>query len=161
MASDVIPKDRTVYFGIIADGVHTHPSALRIAHRTHPHGLCLVTDAISALGLEEGIHHIGQMNLEVKQGKAFVAGTNTLCGSIAPLDECVRIFMKATNCQVVYAIEAATLHPAKCLKIEKTKGTLDFNSDADFILLDDNLNVLSTWINGQCVHGSHACQLIL
>lgn len=97
LASDAIPDGQTVYFGIISDGVHTHPAALRIAHRTHPNGLCLVTDAISALGLEEGIHHIGQFKLEVKDSKAFVAGTDTLCGSIAPMDECVRIFRKATG----------------------------------------------------------------
>lgn len=53
---------------------------------------------------------------------------------------------------MVYAIEAATLHPAQCLKIEKQKGTLDFGSDADFVLLDDQLRVLSTWIAGVCVH---------
>ncbi|XP_017066961.1 N-acetylglucosamine-6-phosphate deacetylase isoform X2 [Drosophila eugracilis] len=150
LASDETPH--TIYFGIIADGVHTHPAALRIAYRTHRLGLILVTDAISALGLEEGIHHIGQLPLQVKEGKAYIAGTSTLCGSIAPMDECVRIFQKATDCDPIYAIEAATLHPAKCLKIEKTKGTLDFGSDADFIILDDQLHVLSTWIAGKCVH---------
>ncbi|KAI8034446.1 N-acetylglucosamine-6-phosphate deacetylase [Drosophila gunungcola] len=152
LASDAVPHGRTVYFGLISDGVHTHPAALRIAYRTHPRGLILVTDAISALGLEEGVHHIGQLPLQVKQGKAFIAGTETLCGSIAPMDECVRIFQRATECSVVYAIEAATLHPAQCLKIERQKGTLDFGSDADFILLDDQLRVLSTWIAGTCVH---------
>ncbi|ALC49382.1 CG17065 [Drosophila busckii] len=143
LASDAIPADRTVYFGIIADGVHTHPAALRIAYRTHCQGLILVTDAISALGLEDGIHHIGQLPLEVKQGKAFVAGSDTLCGSIAPMDEC---------CSQVFAIEAASLHPARCLRIEAEKGTLDFGSDADFIFLNDELEVLATWIGGVCVH---------
>jgi len=101
LASDAVPHGRTVYFGIISDGVHTHPAALRIAYRTHPQGLILVTDAISALGLEEGVHHIGQLPLQVKQGKAFIAGTETLCGSIAPMDECVRIFQKATGeCEI-------------------------------------------------------------
>ncbi|XP_060661940.1 N-acetylglucosamine-6-phosphate deacetylase [Drosophila nasuta] len=152
LASDAIPAGKTIYFGIISDGVHTHPAALRIAYRTHREGLVLVTDAISALGLEEGVHHIGQLPLQVKQGKAFIAGTETLCGSIAPMDECVRIFHKATDCSQVYAIEAASLHPAKCLGIERQKGTLDFDSDADFILLDDELQLLSTWIAGVCVH---------
>ncbi|XP_030568592.1 N-acetylglucosamine-6-phosphate deacetylase [Drosophila novamexicana] len=152
LASDAIPPGRTVYFGIIADGVHTHPAALRIAYRTHAEGLILVTDAISALGLEDGVHHIGQLPLEVKGGKAFIAGTETLCGSIAPMDECVRIFKRATDCTTVYAIEAATLHPARCLRIEREKGTLDFGTDADFILLDDGLHVRSTWIAGVCVH---------
>ncbi|XP_062137927.1 N-acetylglucosamine-6-phosphate deacetylase [Drosophila sulfurigaster albostrigata] len=152
LASDAIPAGKTIYFGIISDGVHTHPAALRIAYRTHREGLVLVTDAISALGLEEGVHHIGQLPLQVKQGKAFIAGTETLCGSIAPMDECVRIFHKATDCSQVYAIEAASLHPAKCLGIEQQKGTLDFDSDADFILLDDELQLLSTWIAGVCVH---------
>ncbi|XP_034490905.1 N-acetylglucosamine-6-phosphate deacetylase [Drosophila innubila] len=155
LASDAIPQGKTVYFGIISDGVHTHPAALRIAYRTHPEGLILVTDAISALGLEDGVHHIGQLPLEVKQGKAFIANTETLCGSIAPMDECVRIFQRSTDCSKVYAIEAASLHPAKCLGIEEQKGTLDFDSDADFILLDDNLQLLSTWISGVRVHSSN------
>lgn len=36
--------------------------------------------------------------------------------------------------------------------IDSMKGTLNFGSDADFILLDDDLNVLSTWIDGECVY---------
>lgn len=97
MASDNIPVGQTVYFGIIADGVHTHPAALRIAHRTHPDGLVIVTDAISAMGLEEGFHHIGQFDMEVRNHKAYIAGTETLCGSIASMDECIKILKKSTS----------------------------------------------------------------
>lgn len=56
------------------------------------------------------------------------------------------------DCSIVQAIEAASLKPAQCLNIENAKGTLDFGADADFILLDDDLNVLSTWIAGDCVY---------
>lgn len=97
LASNEIPKGKTVYFGLISDGVHTHPTAMRIAYRTHPNGLIIVTDAISALGLEEGLHHLGQLQIEVRDSKAFIANTDTLCGSIAPMDECVRIFKKSTG----------------------------------------------------------------
>lgn len=60
-------------------------------------GLVLVTDAISAMGLEEGTHHIGQLAIEVREGKAFVSGTSTLCGSIATMNQCVQIFKEATG----------------------------------------------------------------
>ncbi|XP_059616718.1 N-acetylglucosamine-6-phosphate deacetylase [Phlebotomus argentipes] len=151
LASNAIPPEKTIYFGIISDGIHTHPAALRIAHRVHPEGLILVTDAVSAMGLAEGTHHIGQMTVDVSGGRAYVAGTKTLCGSIAPMDECVRIFLKSAQCGVVFALEAASLTPAKCLGIAESKGTLNFGADADLVLLNDDLEVCSTWIAGNCV----------
>lgn len=154
LTSNEIPEGKIVYFGIISDGIHTHGAALRIAYRTHPTGLILVTDAISAMGLEEGMHRIGQYNIEVRDHKAYIAGTTTLCGSIAPMDECVRIFKKATNCPIEYALEAASLHPADCLGISSRKGTLNYGADADFILLDDDMKIHSTWIAGNCVFES-------
>lgn len=51
----------------------------------------------------------------------------------------------------MYALEAASLHPAQVLGIEKKKGTLDFGADADFVILNDKLEVQSTWIAGECV----------
>lgn len=77
--------------------MHTHNAALRIAYRTHPNGLVLVTDAISALGLSEGKHFIGQMAVEIFGNQCFIAGTKTLCGSISQLNECVKIFHEATG----------------------------------------------------------------
>ncbi|KAJ8676646.1 hypothetical protein QAD02_012433 [Eretmocerus hayati] len=152
LASDQLPSRKVIYYGIIADGIHTHPAALRIAHRTHPKGLVLVTDAISAFGLHDGVHQLGQLAIEVRNNQAYIAGTDTLCGSIADMAECVRFFKKATNCSTVEALEAATLHPAEALEIETKKGVLNFGAEADFVMLDENLTVLSTWIAGDCVY---------
>lgn len=152
LASDAFPPEINVFYGIISDGVHTHPAALRIAYCTHPKGLVLVTDAISPMGLEEGVHRIGKMTVEIRNHQAYVHGTNTLCGSITPMDACIRFFEKATKCGKVFALEAATLHPALCMGISERKGTLNYGSDADLVFLDDNLCVLSTYIAGECVY---------
>lgn len=147
------PQDEyPVYYGIICDNVHTHESALRIAYRSNPNGCVLVTDAISAMGLPQGItHQLGDQIIEIRNEKAFVAGTDTLCGSIATMDQCVRNLKKATGCDVVEAINCASLHPARVLGISHRKGTLNYGSDGDLIILDQSLNVLATFINGQLV----------
>lgn len=97
LASDKLSKSETVYYGIITDNIHTHPAALRIAYRANRNGIIIVTDAISALGLEDGEHHIGQMLIKIEKGRAVISGTDTLCGSIASMDECVRIFKQSTG----------------------------------------------------------------
>lgn len=58
------------------------------------------------------------------------------------------------GCSVVEALEAATLHPALALNIADKKGTLNFGSDADFLFLTPELDVISTWIAGECVYQS-------
>ncbi|XP_042068843.1 N-acetylglucosamine-6-phosphate deacetylase isoform X2 [Haplochromis burtoni] len=97
LTSDGIPAGRAVYYGMIADGIHTNPAALRIAHRAHPSGLVLVTDAITAMGLPPGRHTLGQQVIEIQGLHAYVAGTKTLSGSIATMDMCVRHFKQASG----------------------------------------------------------------
>ncbi|OQV20523.1 putative N-acetylglucosamine-6-phosphate deacetylase [Hypsibius exemplaris] len=142
---------QTVFYGLIADGVHTHPATLKIAYRAHPKGAILVTDAISAMGFGAGIQFIAGVQIEITGNHALIAGTNTLCGSIATMDRCIRYFLEATDCSIVEALESASLHPAQLLGISDRKGTLNFYSDADFVVLDDHLHVLATFIAGECV----------
>ncbi|XP_061456209.1 N-acetylglucosamine-6-phosphate deacetylase [Rhineura floridana] len=151
LTSDQIPPGRKVFYGMISDGIHTNPAALRIAHRAHPKGLVLVTDAIAGMGLAPGRHTLGQQVVEMDGLNSYIAGTKTLSGSVATMDTCVRHFKDATGCSVEAALEAASLHPAQLLKIEDRKGTLEYDTDADFLLLDDSLHIRATYIAGQQV----------
>lgn len=149
LTSDRVPDGRTVFYGMISDGIHTNPAALRIAHRAHPKGIVLVTDAITAMGLPPGRHTLGQQVIEIQGLHAYVAGTKTLSGSIATMDMCVRHFKQASGCSVEEALEAASLHPAQLLGISDKKGNLDYGCDADLVLLDDSLNIRATYISGE------------
>ncbi|RMC17924.1 hypothetical protein DUI87_05593 [Hirundo rustica rustica] len=149
LTSDKIPAGRRVFYGMISDGIHTNPAALRIAHRAHPKGLVLVTDAIAGMGLAPGRHTLGQQVVEIDGLNTYIAGTKTLSGSVATMDTCVRHFQEATGCSLETALEAASLHPAQLLGIEHKKGTLNYDSDADFLMLNDSLYVQATYIAGE------------
>ena len=51
----------------------------------------MVTDAISALGLSEGSHRLGNLDIEIKNGCGYILGTETMCGGITPLNKCVKL----------------------------------------------------------------------
>ena len=58
-------------------------------------GCILVTDATAGVGLEPGIHHLGDMMVELtKDHKMTLVGTDTLAGSAASMDTCVRNFAR-------------------------------------------------------------------
>lgn len=139
----------SMFYSVIADGHHLHPATLRMAWRSHPEGLILISDAIAALGLPSGSYRLGTKEIEVKGGKAIVAGTNTLAGSVISLDAAVRYLYRHTGCSIPQALEAASYKPALLLGIERSKGTLLEGADADFLFLDDDLHIHSCFIAGQ------------
>jgi N-acetylglucosamine-6-phosphate deacetylase len=69
-----------VHYGLIADNLHTHPAATRIAFKSNPRGIVLVTDSIAATGLEDGHYQFGSQDVHVKDKRATLADTNVLAG---------------------------------------------------------------------------------
>ncbi|KAJ6491837.1 carbohydrate esterase family 9 protein [Mycena vitilis] len=147
------------YYGMIVDGIHSHPNSVRLAYTAFPEGCILITDAMKILdpNLRDGVHEWRDGKRFVKEGdKLYLEGTNTLAGSVVTLDHCVRNFSRFTGCSLGEAIKCATFNPAKCLGIENIKGTLRPGADADFVVLDRQGNPVSTWVKGRLVWGSTA-----
>ncbi|KAG0274806.1 putative N-acetylglucosamine-6-phosphate deacetylase [Linnemannia exigua] len=71
------------YYGLICDGIHVHPNSVKIAYDSHPEGVILVTDAMSAMGLSPGNYRLGNMNVSKESDRVVVEGTNVLAGSNA------------------------------------------------------------------------------
>ena len=153
------------YFSIIVDGLHSHPAAVKMAYNLNPEKLILVTDAMSAMGLGDGIHSLGSMSVTIQNDtsknkskssnnkrKATITGTDILAGSIVSMDTCIQNLVKFTSCSVKNAIKAATIHPARVLKMDKYIGSISVGSYADLVLLDDDLNVVKTFVNGRLVY---------
>jgi N-acetylglucosamine-6-phosphate deacetylase len=136
------------FWSIIVDNIHSHAASVTMAFKSHPEGAIIITDAIEAMGLPPGHYRLGTMHVDITD-RAKIAGTETLAGAIAPMDQLVRNFLNDTGCSIVEALEAATLHPAQVLGITERKGTLAVGADADLVLLDDQLQLQATFIAGQ------------
>jgi len=140
------------YFSIIVDGQHSHPESVKMAYSLSPSKLILITDAMSAMGLGTGTHSLGSMTVSVDRDKATLLNTDTLAGSVLSMDACVRNLISFTGCRMNEAIAAATINPAKLLRLEHNIGSLRVGLNADLILLNDELNVIKTWIGGRLLY---------
>jgi N-acetylglucosamine-6-phosphate deacetylase len=94
LSSDQLVPEKPLFYGVIADNIHTHPAALRMAVAAHPTGCVLVTDAIGAMEWPHTHLKLGSMEVEIHDNRATLLGTDTLAGSIATMDFCVREFAK-------------------------------------------------------------------
>lgn len=136
-------------YTMICDGAHLDKQAIELAWTLNPEGLILVSDGMEAMGMPPGVYQLGGRKVEILDNKAWINETETLAGSVVPIDGAVRHFHKITNCSLTQAIDLATRRPASLLGLENTKGTLKIGADADIIFLDDGLNVQSTFVSGQ------------
>ncbi|WWD17688.1 N-acetylglucosamine-6-phosphate deacetylase [Kwoniella shandongensis] len=146
--------DHRPYYGIIADGYHSHPNTVRIAYKACKEGCVLVSDAQTIMdpSLPDGVHPWRDGIKFRKEGlKVLVDGTNTLAGSAAPLAPQVHNLSKFANIPIPEALLGATLRPAQLLggEIARRKGQLTEGYDADLCVMDWQGKVLSTWVGGK------------
>jgi len=73
------------YYGLICDGIHVHPNSVKIAYDSHPEGVILVTDAMSAMGLAPGNYRLGNMNVTKEEDRVYIEKTDTLAGRYVSL----------------------------------------------------------------------------
>lgn len=82
--------DCGAYAELICDGVHVHPSAVRLAFSIFGDKIILISDSMRAAGLPDGTYALGGQDVTVAGGKAVVAGTDTIAGSVFTLADCLR-----------------------------------------------------------------------
>ncbi len=139
-----------LHAGIIADGIHVHPTALRLAlaAKRGPGRLFLVTDAMppSAGG---GDSFALNGRTAVRSGQALVLADGTLAGSDLTMDKAVRFAVRELGVDLSEALRMASLYPAEFLGLSDTRGRLKQGYRADIVHLDNTLEVTDVLIGGR------------
>jgi N-acetylglucosamine-6-phosphate deacetylase len=136
---------------LITDGVHIHPSVLRLAFQIlGPHRIIPITDGMQAIGLAEGKYIYNGVEYESKNGTARYKD-GTLIGTALGLSQLLAKLITFTDCPLDVAIKTVTENPARLLSLNDRKGAIAPGKDADLILLNDDRSVHTTIVAGRIV----------
>ena len=134
------------YAEAISDGVHIHPAMIRLLVKLYgKERVILISDSMRATGLGDGEYEFGGQPITVTDGKAFTDGGN-LAGSTTNLFECTR---RAISFGIPEedAVMMASENPARLMGLNK--GKIEIGLDADFIIVDDDFNLIRAIARGE------------
>ncbi|GAK42610.1 N-acetylglucosamine-6-phosphate deacetylase [Paenibacillus urinalis] len=146
-------SDERISAEVIADGIHVHPAAVSLLAqlKSKLQKLVLITDAISATGLEDGNYTLGDLPVIVKEGVARLEDGVTLAGSTLTMIRGFRFLVQEAGLDIIEASQAASHNPAELLGILDATGTIEQGKQADLLLLDDSLQLKQVWIKGRAL----------
>jgi N-acetylglucosamine-6-phosphate deacetylase len=142
-----------VWCGIIADGHHVDPKALRTALRAKrgEGKLFFVTDAMSLVGSTENSFTLNGRTVRRETGafcSKLVLSDGTLAGSDVDMASAIRYGLTYLDLSLAEALRMATLYPARFLKLDD-RGRLGPGLRADLVHMTDGIKVNQTWISGE------------
>jgi N-acetylglucosamine-6-phosphate deacetylase len=141
--------DADTWCGIIVDGHHVDPASLRVALKAKPRGkLMLVTDAMPPVGADDPSYVLNGETITARNGICQTA-TGTLAGSALSMIDAVRNAVDMLGVELDEAARMASAYPAAFLRLSATHGHIAEGQRANFTVVDSNLHVTDTWIDGQ------------
>ncbi|KQU70692.1 N-acetylglucosamine-6-phosphate deacetylase [Phycicoccus sp. Root101] len=133
---------------LIADGVHLDGATVQLVFDTvGPAGIALVSDAMSASGLDDGTYTLGGRDVEVRGREARLAEGGSLAGGVSTLLDQVRWCVTELGIDLVDAVAAAAATPARSLSLVGV-GTLAPGSRADVLVTDRELHPVGVLRHG-------------
>ena len=149
--------DAGAFVEVINDGVHLHDSLVRLAARGTVQTMALITDAISATGMGDGMYGLGDQSVRVSGGEAWTTSGehHKRAGSTLTMDAAVRRAVLSVGLPIEVAVAAASATPARVLGLHRHCGAITDGLAADLVVLDDDLRVRRVMVAGSWL-GQHS-----
>ena len=137
---------------MICDTIHVSVPAIKLVIKNKPHDkFTLITDAMRAKGMPDGLSELGGQQVFVKNGEARLAD-GTLAGSVLKMNVAIKNLVEKVGISFTDAIDFATANPAKNLGVYNERGSIDVGKRADITILDRDFNVLYTIRGGEIIY---------
>ncbi len=141
------------YAEAILDGKHLNRNIVKMLEKVKGSDKLIgITDSLMAAGLPNGEYSLAGTPITVIDGDARLSGTNTRAGSTLDIFSGLTNLMEFCGESIEKAILPLTLTPATLLNIDKDYGSLDVNKVANFLVIDDDNNLIDTYLDGKKVN---------
>ncbi|HBG42070.1 MAG TPA: N-acetylglucosamine-6-phosphate deacetylase [Porphyromonadaceae bacterium] len=142
---------------IIADGVHLPKPLLQFVYKFKgPDKTALCTDSMRGAGMPDGKSILGSLKngqeVIIEDGVAKLPDRSAFAGSVATADRLVRTMVNIAEVPLVDAVKMMTLTPARIIKTDQTKGSIAPGKDADLVIFDETIHVLTTILEGNVIY---------
>ena len=142
---------------IIADGVHLPKALLQFVYKFKGSDkIALCTDSMRGAGMPDGESILGSLEngqkVIIENGVAILPDRSAFAGSVATTDRLVRTMINIAGVSLVEAVKMMTLTPARILRINNRKGSIQEGKDADLVIFDNNINVITTVSEGNVIY---------
>lgn len=146
-----------LFVEVIADGIHMPPPLLKLAYKIKgPDKIALITDAMRGANMPEGKSILGSkkdgLPVIIEDGVAKLPDRTAFAGSVATTDKLVRNMIQLAEVPLFDAVKMMTQTPAAIMKVNDRKGSIQKNKDADIVIFDDDINIMTTIVKGRIVY---------
>ena len=134
---------------LICDGLHVHPSSVRMAFKLFPGRICLISDSLRCCGMPDGEYELGGQQVFLSGGVARLAD-GTIAGAASDL---YQDMLNAISFGIPRdeAITAATIRPAREIGRAGEIGSIEKGKLADFVICSEALEAQAVYIGGERV----------
>src|SRR6185437_2130637 len=126
---------------VVCDGIHVDFASVRISKKILGERLFFITDAVAEVQYGEYVH--------VFRGDRYTLPDGTLSGSALTMLQAVRNGVEKTGIPLPEALRMASLYPAQLIGLQDRLGSICPGASADLILLDEQLNLLQVFAEGE------------
>ena len=150
VAAYVLDND-ALFAEIICDGVHVDPAMIRLFFKAKGgEKSILITDGMSATGMPDGRYKLGDLDVEVAQGRCTIAGSpGILAGSVLTMDQAVRNFAEFTGADMGVSAQLAARNPARLMGLDQNWGCLEEGREANVVALSPDGRILQSFRGGR------------
>ena len=137
---------------IIADGKHLPPYLIKLIIKNKGiNAVNVITDAMRAAGMPPGNYKLGDQDVIVDQGVAWLPDRSAFAGSVSTMNVMAKVLAEDVGLSMQDVARMTSTNGASLLGL-RNKGVLSEGKDADIVILNKDFSVFMTIVGGEVVY---------